>query len=203
MAEKDNITRKSTITSVQPGCHVPLWPARRYKSGHGYIRLRWKLRPNVYVEAYEHRVCDGVVRLGVTHHINGNKSDNKKGNLSEMSNPCHVEHHAAIRRRYDINKAAEMYRSGMSLTALGRVFSVHPVSVMRALKKVGVVMRPVCPPITVFIDLDVVARLYANGTRVKEMSRQTGVGRHAINRVMKELGLSPFPVGSPGKAHHD
>jgi hypothetical protein len=51
--------RRATIRQITTLDQVPPFPPRRYRSSHGYIRLRWRIGPWTYLECYEHRLAAG------------------------------------------------------------------------------------------------------------------------------------------------
>jgi HNH endonuclease len=91
-----------TIRQLKAGEELPPGEPRRYVSGRGYIRLRWRLGDGSYVEVYEHRVIDGrVTTAEQVHHKNRNRSDNRPQNLEHLSAEAHSaeHHHEAHERR--------------------------------------------------------------------------------------------------------
>lgn len=145
---------------------MPDGEPRRYKAGHGYVRLRWRIGTNEYVEVYEHRVIDGVVTMAEqVHHKNHQRDDNDPANLEHLTVAEHHERHPgqrkygpyhshdammkaqrAERRRTERRERAEAmavdYRAGMSTTEIGAKYGLHCSGVSRELRAAGVVMRP-------------------------------------------------------------
>lgn len=147
---------KDTIRQLRPGEAVPQHPPRRYSTGSGYIRLRWKVGVAQYVETYEHRVFDGAVTTAEhVHHKNKDRSDNRPENLVQMTAEEHTSHHSherrtwapfntfgamwkaahAENRRFDRDRRTqrmrELYAQGLSTIEIGRRFGLHPSGVWR------------------------------------------------------------------------
>lgn len=116
---------KRGIRHLRSGETVPSGVPRRYVRRSGYVVLRWTMPDGSAVEAYEHRVVDGVVVSGERHHKNRNRQDNRLENLETTTRSEHARLHAREREAYDIGLASELYRSGYSLTALARYFNVR------------------------------------------------------------------------------
>jgi hypothetical protein len=106
----------------------------RSNAGHGYIRLRWKVGTNQYVDAYEHRIVDGrITDAPHVHHRNGQRHDNRPDNLAHVSE---LDHHAA-HARFDIEDAICKFRAGASYTDLAAEYGVDRTSVLRRFQRRG------------------------------------------------------------------
>lgn len=128
--------QKNKIRQLRAGDAVPTGEPARYQSKGGYVRLRWKVGVYDYVEVYEHRIVAGLVSRQV-HHKNENKADNSLDNLKPVSTLEHGAEHS----RVDMVEAAAFYAAGWSLPRLAARYGVGHVSLMRSLKRRGVVMR--------------------------------------------------------------
>lgn len=115
---------------------IPAGTPRRYRTRDGYTIFRWKVGRRVYVEALEHRVVAGR-DLPHVHHKNRDRMDNRPENLQSLTPLDHGAEHATV----NFKEAAALYNAGWSLPKLGRHYGVHTVTVMRGLKRRGVVMR--------------------------------------------------------------
>jgi hypothetical protein len=125
------------IRQLRAGEVVPTGNPARYLSGHGYVRLRWRLGKE-YVEVYEHRVHDGrVTGAEQVHHINRNRSDNSPQNLARMTE---TEHKIAHRPEWWIT-AAELYLAGQSMKQVGNRLGRDSGTVYRGLKRMGIATR--------------------------------------------------------------
>lgn len=146
-----------TIRHLRPGEAVPDAPPARYKSSHGYIRLRWRIGTATYVETYEHRVRDGRVTTAEhVHHRNGVKHDNSPENLAHLTAEEHNRHHGsqqgrkwapyrsfsaawkaahAENRRFDRDRRTalmrQMYADGLSTIEIGKRIGLDPAGVWR------------------------------------------------------------------------
>lgn len=147
---------------------IPAMEPKRYKNSQGYVRLRWLIAPNTYVEEYEHRVV--MERpAGEVHHKNGIKSDNRPENLIALTKEEHALLHAdrvrgqgkyapyrsksatdqaqRAEQRRQANRAraremAKLYKGGATTIEIGQQFGVHSSTVSRTLRETGVLMRP-------------------------------------------------------------
>src|SRR5581483_6189066 len=61
---------EAMIRYLRPGDPIPEGEPRRYSTPKGYVRLRWKVGPYEYVEAWEHRVLVGNPDGHQVHHVN-------------------------------------------------------------------------------------------------------------------------------------
>lgn len=130
------MTKRTTIRQLKHGDPMPAGEPRRYANRDGYIRLRWKVGPYAYVEAYEHRVVAGLDAPAV-HHRNRQTGDNSPDNLAAVT---HLDH-AAEHSRIDAPEAAALYAEGWSLIRLAKRYGVGNPTIMRFLKRRGVKMR--------------------------------------------------------------
>jgi hypothetical protein len=156
-----------TLRDTEP---LPEGQPRRYTDGRGYIRLRWKVGIETYVEEYEHRIVMDRPALEV-HHKNGVKSDNRPENLQLLTKREHTLLHeqlrkeadpergdyttertyigrrslaAAARQRARAERIAAMkadYERGMTLVEIGAKYGVHNSNVSRAIRGQGARMR--------------------------------------------------------------
>ncbi len=205
---------------------IPAQEPSRYLDGRGYVRLRWLIGTEEYVEEYEHRVVMGRPEADV-HHLNGNKADNRPENLKALSRAEHASLHGELahanskywpyRTRRAMEKAQRrqkrwaaggeraeemkrLYASGMSTTEVGKHIGLDASGVSRALREAGAEMRPRSEAFYLpGIDRDVVRRLHQEGVRAGEICKRLGVGRRRLYRVFDELGLPRFGSGAPRK----
>jgi hypothetical protein len=88
-----------TIRTLQQDEPIPNAPVRRYKNASGYVRLRWHVGPEEYIEEYEHRIVAGRPGPDLqVHHLNRIRDDNRPGNLVVLTLVEHAELHAQENR---------------------------------------------------------------------------------------------------------
>ena len=87
----------------------------------------------------------------------------------------------------------------MSTTEVGAAVGLDASTVSRALRAMGVEMRPPSSKAFYLPDIDpsAVRDLHAQGVRVREMARRLGVGPRRLTQVIDELGLPRFGPGNP------
>lgn len=157
-------TRMATTRSLRWDEPLPEGEPRRYRDGRGYIRLRWLVDTQVYVEEYEHRLVAGRPhpRYDV-HHVNGDKTDNSPENLQVLTREEHAALHGEDRERsyapYRSRAAKEkaeraeanrhrrderrvrirlLYeQEGLSTVEIGRMLSLDSSTVSRELRAAG------------------------------------------------------------------
>ncbi len=135
-----------SVRHLRPDEDVPGFePRGRYRTASGYVRVRWLIGPNDYVEEYEHRLVMGRPP-GEVHHVNGDKADNRPENLVVLSKHEHAALHAKPnpdsfkirsarekaqraqdRRAKRAERIAEMralYEGGLSTTEIGSLFNM-------------------------------------------------------------------------------
>jgi 5-methylcytosine-specific restriction protein A len=86
---------KATIRALRADEEIPNVEPRRYRAQRGYIKLRWLVDTQTYVEEYEHRLVAGRPPSWMhVHHINGIKHDNSLENLKVVTPQDHMRIHA-------------------------------------------------------------------------------------------------------------
>lgn len=184
------------IRNLKPGELVPIGEPRRYRNSSGYIRLRWQVGPGEYVERYEHRVFDGVVTDAEhVHHVNGDRTDNRRENLRRLTAREHADEHAADHAA----EIADRYKAGESSTVLGVAFGIHPSAVTRLLDRRGIARRTPAENRRARIDYDAIRLMHAQGIRVAPMAALLGLHREVVTRALDELGLPRFRPGRPAR----
>ncbi|HEX3965800.1 MAG TPA: HNH endonuclease [Trebonia sp.] len=213
-----------TIRALRPDEPVPAHEPKRYLNSHGYVRLRWLIGSDEYVEEYEHRIVMGRPD-GHVHHRNHVRDDNRPENLQVLTSGEHQHIHGAIahskakygpygsrsamdkaqraeKRRQDLRARAEemgrLYADGLTTIEIADRFGVHHSRVNEALHSIGIQLRT-ASDYRPAVDHCEVRRLHADGVRASEMCRRLGIGRRRLYQVFDDLGLSRF---GPGNPHH-
>lgn len=189
---------KSSIRQLQPGEQIPPSEPKRYTSGQGYIRLRWRIAPRRMVETYEHRVNpDGrVTDAEHVHHHNGDKTDNTPSNLIPLTADEHTTIHADHRRQVDRTQALALYQGGLTTTETAARLHCHTATISRILAEENVPARPQRDRYPL-VPHDVLhATILANPRdRVPQLAVRLNVPRNTIRRSMKAYGIPSFPSG--------
>lgn len=181
------------IRQLRPGERVPPGEPARYRSGHGYIRLRWRIGNGDYVEAYEHRIIDGrATTAEQVHHRNEVKDDNRPENLAHVTAAEHRREHRLIDRQEAISR----YEAGESLPTIAQAMQCDPGQLSRLLRDEGVVMRAkrdYYPS----IERDALAAAMKPGARAPQLAELFGVSVPTIYRWIREHELPRLPTGRP------
>jgi hypothetical protein len=177
---------------------VPSSAPRRYRGRGGYIILRWKVGVRTYVEVLEHRIVAGRHRPHV-HHRNHQRDDNRPDNLAPLSALEHGAEHSCI----NIEEATGLYYEGWSLKRLASKYGVHPVTLMRGLKRRGLQPRSISEGQLIQRPVDEVRlrELWAAGCGTRTIAKVLGETRIVIRDRMRRLGLPRRRAGRPTK--HD
>lgn len=125
-------------TVIRSLVDVPEGSPRRYSDGRGYVLLIWKVGRRRYKWCFEHRLVMGFPD-GHVHHKNHDKSDNRPENLEALDERAHSrEHHP---RGFPIDRAIELYQSGLTLKAVALQLGALPTSVLRSFQRLGIQRR--------------------------------------------------------------
>ncbi|NUS00404.1 MAG: hypothetical protein HOV67_34710, partial [Kribbellaceae bacterium] len=183
------------IRQLRPGEAVPDTQPRRYGSGQGYIRLRWKVGTRQYVETYEHRVVDGHVTTAEhVHHRNRVRDDNRPENLEHLTAEEHGEEHRAESLERAQRMAAR-YEAGRTIPQLAREFELDTSTVCRRLADLGVSTRTMSDYAKPIDEKQVLAE-YAKGRGYKAIGRELGVSLARVRAVVERSGV---PLRGPGR----
>ena len=143
----------------------------------------------------------------------------KGESLSTIEQKLRVDHHqisAALKeqgieirpqypRRFDHDKAAELYKSGKSLSETAKILGARVGSVRRALKKSSIASHPSGGQRR--FDHDKAAELYQSGKSLREIATIVGVSFSPVWKVLKKrgVGLRPGlrPFSQPRAFDHD
>lgn len=190
----------SRIRILKPGERVPPGEPRRYGSTDGYVRLRWRVGKDEYVEVREHRVFDGVVTTAAhVHHRNHQRDDNRPENLLAVTTTEHGAHHRVL----DDAEVARRYLSGESTITIARALGVNTATVTRSLQRSGTPTRP--PADTARrtdIDSAYIGRLYLSGRGIETIAAELGCSTTMVCGRLKELGIKLRPPGRQPVQQH-
>lgn len=184
---------RTQTRSLKPGEPIPGGRPNRYRTNQGYIRWRWLVGPGRYIECFEHRVIMGNP-IGVVHHKNHVRDDNRPENLEVMSHSAHSRMHHP--RKLHKSTAVKAYVEwGWQSTDIARVFGVATSQVSDRLAEAGVLIRQHGAWKRVDVDEEAVRVRHMAGCRAPKIAADLGVTPIVIRRVIRELGLTPHPVG--------
>lgn len=176
---------------------IPEGVPKRYLSGSGYMRLRWKIAPLTYVEAYEHRIVAGAKGKQQVHHLNGVKHDNRPENLQVMAPGDHTRLHNT---RVNASEVIRLYQSGLTTTEVGERLSVDPSQVSRILKANHIPTRPVNEQLRIKFDEEQIREWMLSGVSDRSIARWLGISTLPVNRIRRKLGIAPRRQGRPSRS---
>lgn len=183
------------IRSLRPGESPPPTEPKRYPNSSGYIRLRWRVGPGEYVEAYEHRVIAGEP-VGQVHHRDHDKTNNDPSNLEVLTPADHARLH---HMRHDADEMVRLYADGMSTPQVAAVLGCDAATVYRALVRNGVKPRSLSESQRVEVDDERLTAMHEAGARSTAIAAKLGVSRGKVQTRVHELGLTPHPCGRPSQ----
>ena len=181
------------IRRLAPGEPLPAGTPRRYKNRAGYVRLRWKVGKDEYLETYEHRVVDATVTTAPhVHHRNHIRDDNNPSNLEPITEREHARRHRVL----DHDLICDLYRAGRTTTAISSVVGCNSATVSRILAASGVRARTQSDygPQRTIAEL---RAAHASSTSAVMLADLLGVAVKTARRLMRENGLQPWPAGRP------
>jgi hypothetical protein len=178
-----------TYRTLKPGEAIPTGSYYRKHTKHGYVLRVWRVAPKTYVQCLEHRVVAGVVTRDHVHHVNGIKDDNRPENLQVISPGEHTRIHHTL--PVDEGEICRLYSEGWSSLRISAELGIATATILRVLERNDVERRRPRAQ----VDYEAVKAMHADGVRCLAMQRRLGVGRKAIMRAFRELGLTAFPVG--------
>lgn len=211
------------IRSLRLGEPIPDVAPRRYRNSDGYIRLRWKVGPQQYIEEYEHRIVAGRPHPRYhVHHVNGVKDDNRPENLEVLTPEVHGQHHASVngpgkyapyrsqhamekanrrlaredKRRSEVAEMRRLYESGMSTIEVGATVGVDPSNVYRRLTAAGVRMRTAADYAAV-VATKRLAEQYRSGRSIQSLAAEYRVTGARITQLLRDVGCSTRRPGRP------
>lgn len=210
------------IRRLLPSEEIPSGEPRRYRSSHGYIRLRWLVAAGTYVEEYEHRIVAGRPASWLhVHHLNGDKADNRPENLQVMTAAEHQRLHDVILRESDplrghrsqlkrdqkrsiraaqkrerLDQMRTLYRSGLSTIEVGKRIGLHHTQVYRQLAAAGVRMRSSSDYATV-VDAAELAAKYTAGRSLPSLAAEYRITGARVRALLTERCVKIRRPGRP------
>ena len=178
----------------------PAGEPRRYPDRDGYIRLRWRVGIQEYVEVREHREVMGAGPMDGTHvhHRDHDKANNDPANLVRLTPDEHAAIHAAEQLRVNIPRAIAMYREGVGTPEIGRLLGVNASNVYRRLAPFGVLRRPSeAGAIRRTVDDQRAIELHALGLNAGQIARLLDCGPDAARAALRRNGIRGRRSGRP------
>lgn len=167
---KGNVVRQ--LRDDEP---IPASIPRKYKNDSGYVRLRWKVGTEEYVEAYEHRINAGrPPRYLQVHHLNHIRDDNRPMNLVALT----IVDHARLHTAQKLNEWAldEAMRQGF------RSKGAFQKAMRNAKRKAG---RE-----AVYLDM---RRLYEMGMSTTEIGKRYLIDASNVSIHLRQVGTKMRP----------
>lgn len=173
--------RAATYRQLRADDVLPDGEPKRYRDGRGYIRLRWLVGPQEYIEVYEHRLVAGLPDADV-HHCNEAKDDNDAGNLRPLRKSEHAREHGG--RRYPDRRPAD---------AVGRL------SLSRALIAAAKVARKLAREAAGDAFWREVAAGYQAGVTTSTLAAKYGRDASVISRQLRARGIQMRTSGESNR----
>ena len=168
--------RSAIIRRLRPDEPVPDFPPRRYKSSHGYIRLRWLVGTQEYVEEFEHRINAGRPPSWMhVHHRNGDKTDNRPENLEVLTASEHNRRHA---------RNLERARVARGLRPVGRQYAPYRGKEAKAKAE-----RREAREARRAAEVERMAGMYAQGLTIVEIGKALGIDHSNVSRRLRAAGV--------------
>lgn len=168
------MTLKKGIRSIRSMDEVPAGTPRRYRSAAGYVRLRWRVGPGRYVEAYEHRLVMQFPPADV-HHRDGSKDNNDPRNLEPLSRVEHARRHAHI-ERMRTGRPLRCHRPRANAGARARIAAAKRARrIRREQERSGFVAR--------------MAELYTSGLSTIEVGKRVGLSSSNVLLALRKAGV--------------
>ena len=168
--------RSAIIRRLRPDEPVPDFPPRRYKSSHGYIRLRWLIGVQEYVEEFEHRINAGRPPSWMhVHHRNGDKTDNRPENLEVLTAREHNRRHPE-----NVEKAL----TARGLPPVGRSYAPYRSREAKARAE-----RRLAREARRALEVERMAGMYAQGLTVVEIGKALGIDHSNVSRRLRAAGV--------------
>lgn len=223
---KRSSLKQPAIRRLRSEEQVPDGTPRRYRSSHGYVRLRWLVAPNRYVEEYEHRIAAGRPPVDMhVHHINGVKDDNRAENLQVVTPQEHRRIHGNLNRVERGPGRWHPYRSKIAYDKAQRRLArearwraevermrdlyLSGMSTIEVGKAVGIDESNVYRRLTAAgvrmremveyapaIDATVVVSRYEAGRGARAIAREMHVSFDRVKQVLKDAGVK---LRKPGR----
>lgn len=150
--------QRSRIRQLRSDEADPVAEPKRYTKGD-HVVLRWKVAPREYVERYERDEHGVIVRTTP-------RRD----------------------KRIDVERAVELYDSGLATTEVAQRIECDPSSVSRALRRQGTSMRGKADYYAA-VDVAELTKLYESGIGVAAAAAQFGVGEVRARKMLREAGV--------------
>lgn len=163
---------KATIRALRADEPIPDIEPRRYRAQQGYIKLRWLIGTQYYVEEYEHRIVAGRPPAWKhVHHINGVKDDNRPENLQVLTPQEHSKLHQAQGGAEAQKKRAAIKRGGGP--------THREAKALRAAKRRQEYAERSAE----------MKRLYLEGKTTVEIGALIGIHSSGVSRHLRETGV--------------